>query len=265
MASPHNVIITGAARCIGHTIAMHLIADGCNIVVNDLPTSQDALDVLVAQIAVAGGKVVMSTPNPTDMTVEGNVQVLVEMCVETYGSLEVMVCNAGTAWVKPIVECTLADVEGLFETNFCSVWLGYKCAAKQMIKQGKGGCIIGSVSAAAKKGYPFMSVYSATKFAVCGLTQAAAQEWGPHKITVNTYCPGVIMTPLVEILGRSLAVAVGMVDIDPGDMVVGKALCCGTNGETVTDDIIGFISFLVSEEGGFITGQSVFVDGTLFD
>ncbi|KAJ6624190.1 hypothetical protein B0H10DRAFT_749504 [Mycena sp. CBHHK59/15] len=50
-------------------------------------------------------------------------------CVETYGNLEVMVCNAGTAWVKPIVECTLADVEGLFETNFRSVWLGYQCAA----------------------------------------------------------------------------------------------------------------------------------------
>ncbi|KAJ6624179.1 hypothetical protein B0H10DRAFT_2212912 [Mycena sp. CBHHK59/15] len=197
------------------------------------------------------------------MTVEGNVQALVETCVETYGSLEVMVCNAGTAWVKPIVECMLVDVEGLFETNFCSVWLGYQCAAKQMIKQGKGGRIIGAASAAAKKGYPFMSVYSATKFAVRGLTQVAAQEWGPHKITVNTYCPGVIMTPLVEILGRSLAAMVGMVDVDPGDMWA-KLSALGRTGET--DDIVGFISFLASKEGGFITGQSVLVDGgTLFD
>ncbi|KAJ6624191.1 hypothetical protein B0H10DRAFT_2007514 [Mycena sp. CBHHK59/15] len=133
-----------------------------------------------------------------------------------------------------------------------------------MIEQGKGGRrIIGAASAAAKKGYPFMSVYSATKFAVRGLTQAAAQEWGPHKITVNTYCPGVIMTPLVEILGRSLVAVAGMVDVDPGDMWA-KLSALGRTGET--DDIVGFISFLASEEGRFITGQSVLVDGgTLFD
>ncbi|KAJ6481242.1 acetoin reductase family protein [Mycena vitilis] len=264
MASPRNAVITGAARGIGRAIAVRLAADGYNVVVNDMPANQASLDELVAEISSAsGGKAVSFA---ADITIEQNVKDLVEKCVSTYGTLDVMVCNAGNCWVKPILDCTLEEMQSLFDTNFHSVWLGYQCAARQMIKQGRGGRIIGAGSTAAKRGknrYPNLSAYSASKFAIRALTQAAAQEWGPHQITVNSYCPGLIMTPLAAQLGKQLAAGAGLADIDPADLWASLS-ALKRHGET--KDLVGFVSFLASEEGGFVTGQSVLVDGgSLFD
>ncbi|KAJ7079300.1 acetoin reductase family protein [Mycena belliarum] len=237
-----------------------LAADGCNVVVNDLPASQASLDALVTEIMSTGRNAVSY---PGDATTEETVNGLVQKCVSSYGSLDIMVCNAGNCWVKPMLDCTLEDMQSLFDTNFRSVWLGYQCAARQMIKQGKGGRIIGAASAAAKKGYPLMSVYSASKFAIRGLTQAAAQEFGAYGITVNAYCPGMIVTPLLEELGKSLAGAAGLGDVDPASVWASLAAVKRIGD---TKDLVGFVSYLASEESGFLTGQSVLVDGgTLFE
>ncbi|KAJ6586317.1 acetoin reductase family protein [Mycena vulgaris] len=198
MTSPRNAVITGAARGIGHAIAVRLASDGCNVVVNDLLANQTSLNTLVAEIEASGWKAVSFAG---DMSVEQCVNDLVEKCVTSYGSLDI----------------------GLFDTNFRSVWLGYQCAAKQMIKQGKGGRIIG---------YPLMSVYSATKFAVRGLTQAAVSNIHPVVMKLTPFCA-------VEDLRK-----------ESGRPRISLGLCL----------------FLASEESGFITGQSILVDGgVLFD
>jgi len=261
MSSPsRNAVVTGAGHGLGRAIAVRLANDGLNVVVNDLPSKQDLLDSLVKEIEASGHK---ATSFATDVTVEDNVKALVAHCVSTYGSLDVMVCNAGTAYVKSILDCTLEDMEGLFAINFRAAWFGYRCAAQQMIKQGNGGRIIGAASAVAKKGYPFMSVYSATKFAIRGLTQSAAQEWGAHGITVNAYCPGIVWTPLIEQLGASLGAVVGQADLDPKEMWA-KSCALGRIGDP--KDVAGLVSFLASKDSSFITGQSLLVDGgSLFD
>ncbi|KAJ7701206.1 hypothetical protein B0H17DRAFT_1245922 [Mycena rosella] len=256
LESPRNAVITGAARGIGRAIAVRLAADGCNVVVNDLPVNQELLDTLVNEIESSERKAVSFAG---DVTVEETVDALVEKCVATYGSLDIMICNAGNCWVKPMLDCTLEDMQGLFDTNFRSVWLGYQCAARQMIKQGTGGRIIGSgfihiilVLDFLIYGYPLMSVYSASKFAIRGLTQAAdtptptTQEWGPQRITVNTCCPGMIE------LGKSLALAAGFVDIEPANVWASMAALKRIGD---TKDLVGFVSYLASEESG-VTGQS---------
>ncbi|KAJ7162789.1 acetoin reductase family protein [Mycena crocata] len=254
MPSTRNAVVTGAARGIGRAIAIRLAADGCNVVVNDFPINQEALDALVKEIGSE-----KATAFAGDITVEQNVKDLVGKCVTTYGSLDIMVCNAGNCWVKPVLDCTVEEMQSLMDTNFLSVYLGYQCAARQMIKQGNGGRIIG---------VPNMSAYSASKFAIRGITQTAffswvAQEWGAHKITVNAYCPGLIMTPLVEELGKQLAAGAGLVNVEPADVWASMS-SLKRSGET--KDLVGFVSFLASEEGGYITGQSVAVDGgTVFD
>ncbi|KAL0060308.1 hypothetical protein AAF712_012874 [Marasmius tenuissimus] len=86
----------------------------------------------------------------------------------------------------------------IISVNIRGVILCYKYAAKQMIAQGRGGRIIGASSGAGKQGYALLPVYSASKFAVRGLTQATAKEVGPHKITVNAYAPGCIETDMSE-------------------------------------------------------------------
>ncbi|THG96890.1 hypothetical protein EW026_g5026 [Hermanssonia centrifuga] len=195
MSSPTRVaIVTGAALGLGRAIALRLAADGLHVV------------------ALERRRLL------SDVTVEENVKNLVAFAVSTFGGLDVMVANAGTAFVKSILDTTLEDVDGLFNINFRAAFLSYKYAAKQMIAQGRGGRIIGAASAVAKKGFPFMSTYSATKFAIRALTQSAAQEWGAYGITVNAYCPGIIWTPLIEALGASLASVVGQADADPKEM-----------------------------------------------
>ncbi|PSS35523.1 hypothetical protein PHLCEN_2v1517 [Hermanssonia centrifuga] len=261
MSSPTRVaIVTGAALGLGRAIALRLAADGLHVVVNDLPKQKDNLEALVKEIEATGSR---AAPFIADVTVEENVKNLVAFAVSTFGGLDVMVANAGTAFVKSILDTTLEDVDGLFNINFRAAFLSYKYAAKQMIAQGRGGRIIGAASAVAKKGFPFMSTYSATKFAIRALTQSAAQEWGAYGITVNAYCPGIIWTPLIEALGASLASVVGQADADPKEMWA-KSCSLGRIGEP--NDIAGYVSFLASKDSGFITGQSTLVDGgSLFD
>ena len=104
--------------------------------------------------------------------------------------MQVAVANAGIAQVKPLIELTTADWDQIFGVNMRGVFLCYKEAAKVMIEQGTGGKIIGACSIVGYRPFPLLSHYSASKWGVRGLTQAAAMELAKHNITVNAYCPG---------------------------------------------------------------------------
>lgn len=110
--------------------------------------------------------------------------------------------------MKPFLELTVDDWDKMFAVNMRGVFLCYKEAAKAMIEQGTGGKIIGACSVAGYKASPMFSHYSATKWGVRGLTQAAAMELAQYKITVNAYCPGMlcvtVMTQLLTKWNRKL-------------------------------------------------------------
>ncbi|KIY63118.1 acetoin reductase family protein [Cylindrobasidium torrendii FP15055 ss-10] len=255
-----NAIVTGAADGIGRGIALRLASDGINLVINDLPSKQAQLDTLVKEIQAKGVKAVTHAGDVTDKAVN---EALVSTCVKSFGSLDVMVCNAGTAFIKSIAETPYEEVEDLINTNFKSMWHGYNSAAQQMIKQDKGGRIIGAASSVAKKGYPMMAAYSSSKFCVRGLTQSAAQEWGQFGITVNSYCPGVIWTPLIETLGNALQGVLGQSGESPKEM---WAKSCALKRVGEPDDIAGVVSWFASKDSGYVTGQNLNVDGGgLFD
>lgn len=101
-----------------------------------------------------------------------------------------MIANAGIAQVKPLVDLSTDEWDRMFAVNMRGVFLCYKEAAKMMINQGKGGKIIGASSIVGYRPFPRLSHYSASKWGVRGLTQAAAMEWAKYNITVNAYCPG---------------------------------------------------------------------------
>ncbi len=104
--------------------------------------------------------------------------------------IQVVIANAGICEAKPLLEITTEDWDKMLAINLRGVFLCYKEAAKVMIAQGKGGKLIAACSVAGHRSHPLTSHYSASKWGVRGLTQAAAMELAQHNITVNAYCPG---------------------------------------------------------------------------
>ncbi|PIL27520.1 hypothetical protein GSI_10671 [Ganoderma sinense ZZ0214-1] len=201
-SSRRVVIVTGAAEGIGRGIALRLAKDGYDLGLFDLPSSQEKLNQLAASLQDEDSVRVVNVL--TSVAEEADVKRLVEVVVQELSSLYAMIANAGISINSVLHENNLisVNVKGTF---FC-----YKYAAEQLIKQGKGGRMVGACSIAGKKGMPGASVYSATKFAIRGLTQSAAADYGKYGITVNAYAPGVIETPLMERLDEFHTSAKGL-------------------------------------------------------
>ncbi|RDB20285.1 Diacetyl reductase [(S)-acetoin forming] [Hypsizygus marmoreus] len=243
--------VTGAAAGIGRAIALRLADDGYELAVNDLLRSKDALDQLTHEIFEKHGKKVESVIG--DVSVESEVEAMIACVVEDLGGLDIMVANAGICIMLPFMETTLEDWERQFSTNVRGTYLCYKYAGQQMISQGRGGRIIGASSVVGKQGEPLMAAYSATKFAIRGLTQAVAKEFGPYGITVNAYAPGAIDTPLLQNLAGNKT---EFYEQESKRAALGHI---GTPAE-----IASIVSYLVSPEAHFITGQSISVNGGRF-
>ncbi|KAH9890625.1 NAD-P-binding protein [Cubamyces lactineus] len=186
-------LVTGAAQGIGEAIAVRLADDGLDVVVVGLPQKHDQLEAVTKVIEAKGRR---SLALYADVSMEDEVEAMIKNTVEQLGGLDVMIANAGTFRVAPIVDVTVETWETIMAVNARSVLLAIKHAARHMIAQGRGGRIIAASSAAGKRGARNMAVYSASKFAIRGLVQSASIELRTHNITVNSYCPGVIITPL---------------------------------------------------------------------
>ena len=133
-----------------------------------------------------------------DVTDAASVDAAVAAHVRHFGGLDVMVANAGIAVTAPLVETTAEQWQLTMDVNVKGVLHCYQSAARQMISQGRGGRLIGAASVAAHRGGKWQSAYSASKFAVRGMSQSVAQELAEHQITVNVYSPGVVDTPMWE-------------------------------------------------------------------
>ncbi|KIM81214.1 hypothetical protein PILCRDRAFT_72177 [Piloderma croceum F 1598] len=200
-ASKGIALVTGAGQGIGRAIALRL-ADDFDVAVNDIPSNVEALDSLVDEITAKGRR---SIPVLADVSVEDQVKNMIDTVVAKLGGLDVMVANAGIYKEGSVLDCTTQDFDSLFAVNVRGTFFCYKYAGLQMVSQGRGGRIIGASSLTGKKGRKNSRAilraglcvgYSATKFAVRGLTQSAAGDLGKHGITVNAYAPGAIDTPL---------------------------------------------------------------------
>ncbi|KAJ6551129.1 NAD(P)-binding protein [Mycena capillaripes] len=247
-------LVTGAAQGIGRCVALKLADDGFDVAVNDVASSSETLGTLVDQIVAKGRS---SSKHIADVSQEDQVKEMVEQVVKQHGGLDVMVANAGVTGRPgvPFTEIPSEEWDRVMNTNARRTFLCYKYAGMQMVKQGRGGRIIGASSIAGKKGLLMQGPYCASKFAVRGLTQAAAMEFGPHGITVNAYAPGAIDTPML-----SAASVTG----DPSDIIKNNIQMSALKRIGVPDDISNLVSFLASKESQFITGQSISVNGGIW-
>ncbi|KAH9050224.1 hypothetical protein EDB84DRAFT_589738 [Lactarius hengduanensis] len=250
LAMTKVALITGAARGIGRAIALRLADDGLDVAVNDRSSSPE-LDDLVREIKSKGRR---SLAVPADVSLEPEVEKSVRKVVQDLGSLDVMVANAGIVSFEPLLDTTVENFDRLMAVNARGTMLCYKHAAKQMIAQARGGRIIGACSVAGKQAHVADPTYSATKFAVRGLTQAAALELGKYGITVNAYAPGIVETPMI---------AKTRARFGP-DALSGFIASTVVNRLGTPEEIAGLVSYLASNGSGFVTGQSISINGGSF-
>lgn len=236
-------VITGAASGMGLATAQRFVAEGAKVVIADF--NVDAGQAAAEELGDA------ARFTRCDVSVEDDVAAAIALATDVFGRLDVMFNNAGIGGAfGPITEIEADDWDQTFAVLSRGVFLGIKHAAKVMIGQGEGGSIINTASIAGQGGGAGPQAYSAAKAGVINLTVTTAAELAPHRIRVNAICPGVIFTPLMHSGDEA----------DAEDMI-GELQPWPERGEA--SDIAGAALWLAGSDSGFVSGESIRVDGAL--
>jgi meso-butanediol dehydrogenase/(S,S)-butanediol dehydrogenase/diacetyl reductase len=249
------VLVTGAGQGIGRAIALRLARDGADIALVDL--HDEKTPAVAQEIGKVGRK---ATTFSADVSQRDQVRAAVDHAEKTLGGFDVIVNNAGVVDVGPIAEVTPDRIDRIFKINVGGVLWGIQAAASKFKQREQKGKIINAASIAGHDGFAMLGIYSATKFAVRGLTQAAAKEYASDGITVNAYCPGIVGTDMwVEIDKRFAELTGAEVGATYKQYVEGVAL-----GRAQTpDDVSAMVSFLAGPDSDYVTGQAIITDGGL--
>jgi 3-oxoacyl-[acyl-carrier protein] reductase/meso-butanediol dehydrogenase/(S,S)-butanediol dehydrogenase/diacetyl reductase len=271
-------LITGAGgmRGVGRATALKLAQQGADLALTDVHREPEdlppgeirlgwrGLDSVAEEIQPLGRRCFTS---PCDLGQSDQVQRLVQQVVGHYGRIDILVNNARAIIGRDKVPVTelLEDVwQHFLAINTTAVFLLTKLVGREMIRQGRGGRIINIASNASKQASARGAAYSASKFAVLGLTQASALDLAPYSITVNAVCPGPINTDRLSYWERARAEEEGIPLEDFRARIVkeaGQAIPLGRIAEA--EDVANMVSFLASEDAAFITGQAYNVNGGL--
>jgi meso-butanediol dehydrogenase/(S,S)-butanediol dehydrogenase/diacetyl reductase len=250
-------IVTGASRGIGRGIALRLADDGFHVVVNDIEPQRSAIDAVVAEINKSGKQALGAI---ADVSSQEDVERMVQETVEAFGNLDVMVANAGILDTTPLLEMTTEKWDRVMAINLRGVFLCYTVAARQMIKQGTPGKLIGACSISGYRPSGKAPAYCTSKWGVRGLTQTAALEFGEYGISVNAYCPGSVKTDMSSVFAERLARERGSNNVD--DTYRSSAHRKNAlNRELFPSDIAGLVSFFASGNSSGMTGQTIICDG----
>lgn len=240
------VVITGAGSGIGEATAKLFGTHKAIIVVSDI--NLESAEKVASEIRNDGGK---ASALATDVTQFEQVKELIQTVIAKHGSLDVMVNNAGIGGKHQAktAEHSLDDWHNVIAVNQTGVFYCMKLALEQMLKQGHGN-IVNVASLAGLKASANNLSYSASKFAVVGMTKSAALEYGRKNIRINAVCPGFTHSALLEQLLSASP--------DMGDKLK-RLVPMGRFGEA--EEIAEAICWLASENSKFITGQTITLDG----
>ncbi len=243
--SGKSALVTGAGRGVGRGVALELARAGCRVAVNYFEEPERAGSV-VAEIRTIGPEAFAARG---DVRLAGDVTAMTAEVVRRFGGIDILVNNAGTQTWGPLLDVAEADWDRVIATNLKGCFLCTQAAARHMKDHG-GGVIVNIGSGSNRMPFPNLAAYTASKGGIEMFTRVAAVELGPHGIRVNCVAPG--------------AVEVERTKLESPDYGVrwGRITPLGRVGTPA--DVGRAVVFLASEQGAFVTGQTIGVDGGLF-
>lgn len=242
-----TAIVTGASQGIGACIAKRLAKDGFNIAINYYPSDNDKANAeKVAEECRAFG--VEAEIFPCDVSKHDDCEVMIKEIKERFSTIDVLVNNAGITKDGLLVRMSEDAYDAVIAVNQKSVFNMTKFVGAIMMKQ-KSGKIVNVSSVAGLYGNAGQFNYSASKAAIVGMTMTAAKELGSRGINVNAVAPGLIKTPMTDALS------------DEQKKTIFNQIAMKRFGEV--EEIAGTVSFLVSDDASYITGQTIEISGGL--
>jgi 3-oxoacyl-[acyl-carrier protein] reductase len=235
-------IVTGGSRGIGRAVSLRLAREGADVAVV-FAGNREKAEAVVGEIQEMGRRAVAIQ---ADVSQAEQVDAMVKRVIEAFDRVDILVNNAGITRDNLLLRLKEEDWDAVLNTNLKGVFLCTKAVTRQMMKQ-RFGRIINISSVVGLIGNPGQANYVAAKAGVIGLTKTAARELASRGITVNAVAPGFIETDMTAVLGE-----------DTREQMLGQ-IPLGRFGSA--EDVAGAVAFLASDDAGYITGQTLNVDG----
>ncbi|MFW6856427.1 3-hydroxybutyrate dehydrogenase [Burkholderia gladioli] len=245
-------VVTGAASGIGKEIALELARAGAAVAIADL--NQDGANAVAEQIKAAGGKAIGVA---MDVTNEDAVNDGIDKVAAEFGSVDILVSNAGIQIVNPIENYSFSDWKKMQAIHVDGAFLTTKAALKHMYKDDRGGVVIYMGSVHSHEASPLKSAYVTAKHGLLGLARVLAKEGAKHNVRSHVVCPGFVRTPLVDKQIPEQSKELGISEED----VIKKVMLGNTvDGVfTTVEDVAKTVLFLSAFPSAALTGQSFVV------
>lgn len=242
MLQGKNVLVTGASRGIGKSIALELASKGANVAVN-YAGNEDRAQAVVQEIEKMGVK---SFKIQADVSQEADVKAMIKEVIKQFSTLDILVNNAGVTKDNLLMRMKEEEFDQVIDINLKGVFLCTKAVTRHMMKQ-RSGKIINVASIVGVSGNPGQANYVAAKAGVIGMTKSVAQELASRNILVNAVAPGFISTDMTDALTKEQQEAI------LSRIPLAKL---GT-----PENVANVVRFLASDDANYITGQTIHIDG----